>query len=325
MTIPKNFWIPPSQGYSSETQGLNELQLLEIEARNGFPLPSAYRTLMQQQNGGTPRYCSLQELVVSDFVCISNSIQDLVTFEDYLLLTCTKEDISALNRSPNFYNPKRLVVFANSGHEVGCFDYGWRSKRVVDEPNIVFFSDDGEEFLHFKTIETFASFDAFLDRLKLSDDVRKKTCIDIESSLNFDDLCGCLEADWQTQFEQKTDDYYGWFNFEKWYCGSVPLYLDDRALKIYAEENNTTFQEVLDWMMTSKNRTRSLVYSLPEVIAAILSPNQHRSGTYLYPDNPELTLVLEISKPWFPIDSAIEQLCTQLIALNDIISVKRIP
>jgi hypothetical protein len=153
-------------------------------------------------------------------------------------------------------------------------------------------------------------------QITLPDEVNQKRYLGIESSLNFDHLCAYLEEDWQTQFQKKADDFYGWFNFEKWYYVNIPLFLDDQTLKIYAEENNTTFQEILDWL-GSNRQTQS--------IAAKLSPNRHRSGTYLYPDNPELTLVLEISKSWIPIDRAVEQLYIRLIALPNISAVKTLP
>jgi hypothetical protein len=86
-------------------------------------------------------------------------------------------------------------------------------------------------------------------------------------------------------------------------------------LAAYAEKNNTTIAEVLDWAST-EDRTR--------LISATISPNQHRSGTYLYPDNPEVTLVLEIDKPWFPTDRAIERLCNELISSNNIFTVKKL-
>jgi hypothetical protein len=314
--MPKNFWIPSALGYTQATRGLCEEELAAIESRNTFPLPSAYRRLMQQQNGGTPRYSILQDMLIDDFICLSETNQDLVTFEDYLRLTCTQEEISAIAQPSGFFGSNRLIVFANSGHEVGCFDYGCRSKNIVNEPEVVFFSDDGNEFLHFKIIKTITDFNVFLSQLILPEDLNGKIHIGIESTLNFDGICSFLEERWETRFEQKTDDRYGWFNFEKWFYGSVPLYLDDQTLMAYAEEHNTTFQDILDWVST-EGRMRS--------IATILSPNQHRSGTYLYPDDPELTLVLEISKPWFTVERAIEQLCEQLSELSDIVAVTRLP
>jgi hypothetical protein len=312
MAIPKNFWVPPASGYTPASCGLTEAQLAVIEVRNGFSFPIAYRSLMRQQNGGTLRYSILQELLVEDFCSLSELDQDLVTFEDYVALTCTEDEIVTLDRC----HLNRLIIFAINGHEVGCFDYGWRSEAVVVDPQIVFFGDDGEDILHFKILKIVESFDNFLGEITLPDEVNQKRYLGIESSLNFDSLCAYLEEDWQTQFEQKTDDFYGWFDFEKWYYGTVPLFLDDRTLKIYAEENNTTFQEILDWV-GSDGQTQS--------ITAKLSPNRHRSGTYLYPDNPELTLVLEIRKPWFPIDRAVEQLCIRLMALQNISAVKTLP
>ncbi len=316
MAIPKNFWIPPASGYTPATRGLTEAELTAIEVQNGFPFPTVYRSLMQQQNGGTLRYSVLHESLVEDFCALSELDRDLVTFQDYVALTCAEEDLAILDRPSGSCNLKRLIIFAMNGHEVGCLDYGWRSEAAVIEPQIVFFGDDGEDILHFKILKTITSFDDFLGELTLPDENARNRYIGIESSLDFEDLCAYLEEGWQTKFEQKTDDRYGWFDFEKYYCGTVPLFLDDRTIEIYAEENNTTFQEVLDWAGDA-GRTRS--------IAAILSPNRHRSGTYLYPDNPELTLILEIQKPWFPLDRAVEQLCIRLMALQNIRAVQMLP
>ncbi|WP_310422892.1 SMI1/KNR4 family protein [Chamaesiphon sp. VAR_48_metabat_135_sub] len=316
MAIPKNFWIPPASGYTPTSRGLTEAQLDAIEQQNGFSFPVAYRSLMRQQNGGTLRYCILEESRIEDFCCLSELVRDLVTFEDYIALTCTEDDLATLDLLFEYCHLNRLIIFAINGHEVGCFDYGLRSEIAVIDPQIIFFGDDSEEILHFKIVKTIASFDDFLSQIALPEEVNETTYLGIESSLDFDSMCVYLAEEWQTKFERKNDDFFGWFNFEKYYCGAVPLFLDDQTLKIYAEENNTTFQEVLDWVGT-EGRTRS--------ISAILSPNQHRSGTYLYPDNSELTLILEISKPWFPIDRAIEQLCTRLMTLPNISAVQILP
>jgi hypothetical protein len=320
MPIPKNFWIPPALGYSPSTQGLTESQLAAIESRNGFPFPASYRSLMQQQNGETPRYNTLQDLLIEDFSCLSDTSQEFITFEDYVRLSYTPEqvaeEVSAIAQRFKYCDPKRLILFADNGHSIGCFDYGWRSGTVADEPKILFFNDDGDDFLHFQITQEIVNFDAFISQLTLPEETSEKTYIGIESSLEFEALCSFLEQAWQTQFEPKKDDFCGWFNFEKWFYGSVPLYLDDQTLEAYAAKNNTTIAEVLDWAAT-EDRTR--------LISATLSPNQHRSGTYLYPDNPELTLVLEIDKPWFPIERSIERLCNELLALNAITAVKKLP
>jgi SMI1 / KNR4 family (SUKH-1) len=324
MAIPKNFWIPPALGYTPVSQGLTAAQLDAIEQQNGFLFPIAYRSLMQQQNGGTLRYSTFGESRVEDFCCLSELVRDLITFKDYIGLTCTEDQIVTLeactssndDQSFEYCHLNRLIIFAINGHEVGCFDYGWKSAIASVDPQIIFFGDDGEDILHFKIVRTIANFDDFLSQIALPEEAEETTYLGIESSLDFDSLCTDLEKDFQTRFEQKNDDFYGWFNFEKYYCGTVPLCLDDQTLKTYAELNNTTFQEVLDWVGT-EGRTRS--------ITATLSPNRHRAGTYLYPDNPELTLILEISKPWFPIDRAIEQLCTRLRILPAIDTIQTLP
>jgi SMI1 / KNR4 family (SUKH-1) len=316
MATPKNFWIPPASGYTTASAGLTDAQLDAIEVRNGFPLPMAYRSLMHQQNGGTLRYSLFDEWSIEDFCGLFEQEQELVTFDDYVALTCIEDDILALNNQFDYCDLKRLIVFAINGHHVACFDYGWKSEAAIVDPQVVLLGDDGEDILHFKILKTVENFDRFLSEIILPEEPAETTYIGIESSLDFDSLCACLEEDWQTKFEPKHDDFYGWFNFETWYCGTVPLALDDQTLQAYADETNTTIQEVLDWV-NDAGRTRS--------IAAILSPNRHRSGTYLYPDNPELTLVLEICKPWFPSERAVAQLCDRLLVLELISAIKMLP
>jgi hypothetical protein len=94
MATPKNFWVPPASGYTPASQGLTEAQLTEIEERNGFAFPMAYRSLMLQQNGGISRYSILQGSRIGDFCCLSKHDRDLVTFEDYIALTCNKEELA---------------------------------------------------------------------------------------------------------------------------------------------------------------------------------------------------------------------------------------
>jgi hypothetical protein len=71
-----------------------------------------------------------------------------------------------------------------------------------------------------------------------------------------------------------------------------------------------------DWS-ASEGATRN-IYS-------IFSPNQHRSGTYLYHDNPELTVVLEIKKSWFDMQKPVDGLVAKLRQMPDITSVITLP
>lgn len=165
---------------------------------------------------------------MEDFSNLSELDQDLVTFEDYVALTCSEDDIEALNQQFVYCDLKRLVIFGINGHHVACFDYGWRSESIDLDPKIVLLGDDGNDILHFGILKIFNNFDDFLRAISLPEEASETRCIGIESSLDFDSLCAYLEEDWQTRFEQKRDDYYGWFNFESWYRGTVPLLLDDQ-------------------------------------------------------------------------------------------------
>jgi hypothetical protein len=95
MASLKNFWIPPAQCYTQLSRGLTLAQLAAIEAGNGLPLPAAYKTLMQLQNSQTLPYTQGRELLVGYFLPLSDTAQELVTFEDCMRLSCSDEEILA--------------------------------------------------------------------------------------------------------------------------------------------------------------------------------------------------------------------------------------
>jgi hypothetical protein len=311
----KNFWIPPAQGYTQLSRGLTLPQLAAIEARNGFALPVVYKALMQLQNGQALRCTQGRGLLVEHFWPLSDIAQELVTFEDYMRLSCSDEEISEAKKSYDFCHLERLIIFACESHEIGCFDYGWRSKVVLDDPQVVFFCDHGIDFLHFGVVQTLANFDTLLAQLELTEHHANRTYLGIESQYSFDALCALLANALEGELALQDHNRSGWFNFEKWFHLNVPLYLDDSTLLSYAQDNSTTFEEVLDWA-SQHGRSRQ--------IASLLYPNQHRSGTYVYPDNPEVVAVLEIPKPWFPVARPVAQLINQLQMLGGVNAVVRL-
>jgi SMI1-KNR4 cell-wall len=56
MQLKSNFFKQPAKGFDDHSQGRTETQLDEYEAKVGFRLPTSYRELMRQQNGGSVRY-----------------------------------------------------------------------------------------------------------------------------------------------------------------------------------------------------------------------------------------------------------------------------
>jgi hypothetical protein len=318
---PPNFWIQPANGFTAKTSGRSDAQLETYERRIGFHLPARYRALMKLQNGGNARFAALPGANFSFDNYAPITAEDdkfvAVTFEDYVLNTCTEEDIESVKKQYQYCDFSRLIIFSFlDGHDVACFDYGWRDADVREEPAIIFFSDDGADFLHYEqTGPTFATFDKFLSSLSLSEDKAGRAYLGIESKLPYPDLIQLLQKKWLTTFKPHIDDRQGWFNFEEWHSGGVPLAMDDETISEYAKSNGTSLDEMLAWVL-AEGRVRN--------IHAVLSPNQHRAGTYLYSDNPELTLIIEIHKTWFDTRRAVEQLCADLSAWREVVQVVKL-
>jgi hypothetical protein len=313
---PRHFWIQPPEGFTDATRGRSERELEAFEARVGYALPHGYRALMAAQNGGYVRASCLPgaDFTLEEFTPIftpEDAPLAVVTFEDYLRLSSDQAQIDSLRAAHAFCDPTRLVTFALlHGHLVACFDYGWLQERAKPEPSIAFFSDDGEQFLHFRQIQpAFANFDQLLNALRLPEEQAQRALVGIESACGYNALITTLQHHWQSQFEEKTDSRYGWFNFAAWHLAAVPLYLDDETLREYAAQNGTTFDDMLAWVQT-EGRTRC--------IRSTLSPNQHQSGTYLFPDFPNLALILEIPRTWFPSHRAVARLCGSLRSLPEV-------
>jgi hypothetical protein len=313
---PRHFWIQPPAGFTEATRGRSERELAAFEARVGYALPHGYRALMMAQNGGYVRASclpgadfTLEEL--SPILTPEEAPLAITTFEDYLRLSSYQAQIDSLRAAHAFCDPTRLVTFALlHGHLIACFDYGWLQETAKPEPSIAFFSDDGEQYLHFRQIQpAFANFDELLSALTLPLEQAERTLVGIESSLGYSALITILQHHWQSRFEEKTDNRYGWFNFAAWHQAAVPLHLDDETLREYAAQNSTTFEDMLAWVQT-EGRTRCL--------QSRLFPNQHQSGTYLFPDFPSLALIIEIPRTWFPSHRAVARLCDSLRSLPEV-------
>jgi hypothetical protein len=316
-----NFWIQPATGFTDKSSGRTDAQLDAHERRIGFRLPASYRALMKLQNGGNARFTALPDVNFSfdNYASIATEDDKFVdvTFEDYVRNTCTEEDIDAVKKQYQYCDFSRLIVFSFlNGHDVACFDYGWRDADAREEPAVIFFNDDGAAFLHYEqTGPTFFTFDEFLSSLSLAEHEAGRTYLGVESKLPYSDLIQLLQKKWLTTFKSHTDDRQGWFNFVEWYSGGVPLIMDDKTINEYAKSNGVSLEEMMDWVL-SEGRVRN--------IHSVLSPNQHRAGTYLYSDNPELTLIIEIHKTWFDTRRAIEQLCADLSAWREVVYVVRL-
>jgi SMI1-KNR4 cell-wall len=324
MQLKRNFFKQPASGFDENSQGRNNEQLAAFEAKVGFKFPASYCALMRMQNGGSVRYEKIAGIEDFDFNGGFSELRPeleyyITNFKDYILMTCDEEQLAETQKALAPFYPERLVLFSGlDGHSAAYFDYGYRQKEAVANPSIVFIGDDGDDFLHFNEIgPKFASFEAFLDNLAFNTDMDDATYIGVVSSNNYDTTMQMLAKQLGLNLKVYVDDdRYGHYNFDTWHSAHVPLELDEETMQLYAEQNGTTLEKMQDWS-ASEGTTRN-IYS-------IFSPNQHRAGTYLYHDNPELTVVLEIKKSWFPMKKPIDGLVAKLRQLPGITSVVTLP
>ena len=287
--LKPNFFKQSALGFNVHSQGRTDAQLDDYEAKAGFKLPQSYRELMKIQNGGSLRYEKIAD--VEDFTFyggFSEMRPDLAyyvtNFKDYILCTCDEEELAATQKELAPFYPQRLILFAGlDGHSAAYFDYGFRQNEPVETPSIVFIGDDGDDFLHFGVVgPQFANFDDFLESLTLDAEADDATYLGIVSSQSCDATMQLLAKNLGLNLKiYENDDRYGHYNFDVWHSAHVPLELDDETMQNYAKENGTTLEAMQDWSV-SEGKTRH-IYS-------IFSPNQQRAGTYLFQDNPTLSV-----------------------------------
>ncbi len=321
-----NFFKQPAEGFDVHSQGRSAAQLDAFEAKIGFALPSNYRKIMQLQNGGSVRYSQINGV---DQFSFNSGFRELrldldyyiYQFNNYILATYSDEDLLEAKQTLMPFYPERLIIFSDlDGHGTICFDYGYRSEVILETPEVVIIDDDAystdddnKSFLGFAEIARFESFEIFLQNLKIDSENQLEIFIGVVSQVDYKNTIQTLAEHFKMTFKSyENDDRSGYYNFETWHSGHLPLYLDDQTLRIYAENNNSEYAEVLAWS-EEEGRTRN--------IYAILSPHQHRSGTYLYQDNPEVNLVIELHKTWFSMQKPLEGFMAQLRQIPEITEV----
>jgi hypothetical protein len=278
---------------------------------------------MRQQNGGAMTYTKVDGLEGVAFDLLSgirtDSAAPLMTFRDYILLTCDPDELQEVEAELDPFHPERLVLISGlDGHSGAYLDYGFRSAASTEVPSVLFIHDDGDDFLHFGVMSpSFPDFDSFVDSLGEYTDHALAVFIGVVSTCTYDELVEQLsDALALPMTEYQEDDRNGNFNFLRWHSTSVKLELDDVTLQEYAAANGTSFEAVVEWA-DEEGRTRA--------IYAVLSPNQHRSGTFLYPDCPEVGMVIEIQLSWFPLERPVASFIAQVRALPSVVDVVKLP
>lgn len=328
LNLKSNFFKQPALGFDEHSLGRTEAQLADYETKAGFKLPASYRELMKIQNGGSIRCEKIAGVedfsFYGGFSPIRPDLSCYVTnFKEYILRTCEADELAQLQRDQAHkqlapFHPERLILFAGlDGHSAAYFNYGFRQDKPVENPSIIFIGDDGIEFLHFGVIGPhFANFDDFLQSLVLDTELDDAMYLGITSNKSYHETMQLLAQNLGLKPETYlNDDRYGHYNFDVWHSAHVPLELDDETMQNYAKQNGTTLEAMQDWTLT-EGKTRN-IYS-------IFSPNQQRAGTYLFQDNPELSMVIEIKKSWFPMQKPVAGLIERLRKLPAIIDVVKL-
>jgi SMI1 / KNR4 family (SUKH-1) len=332
--LPKNFFEQPAFGFTETEKGLTVDELHKYEEVVGYTLPQEFKTLYAIQNGGTTYYEQIGDgknevkSLYGGFARIKqqNGIPVVTTFRDMILACNDETEIKLTKRSLPYFFPERLIHFAPlDGHSGGYLDYGYLQSEELPEPRVVFIEDDpivktnssDEEYLFFKELTpAYPTFADFLRKLQPQTSDVIEYFVGIESTYSYPELIEFLHNTWGTKFTEETDDRNGNFNFDIWHTGFVPLTLDDKTIALYATENNSTLEKMITWV-ESEGRTRN--------IQSVFSPNKYLADTCKYPDNPELTTIIEIHRPWFDPDIPINTFVAELKKLPGISNVLRLP
>jgi SMI1 / KNR4 family (SUKH-1) len=324
MPLQRNFFRQPVRGFNEKTRGRTAEEIEAFEARVGFKLPSSYADILRTQNGRGVHYRKIAGAEDFNFDGGFSSLPEegsyrITNFREYILATCDEEELAVVEENLAPFFPNRMVLFAGlDGHSAAFLDYGYRLEEAVADPSVVFISDDKDDFLHFGEMgPRFGSFQEFLDALLVDKKSDDSTYIGITGVGDFTSTVRLLDQELDLQLETYVeDDANGNFDFAVWHSGSVPLELDAATVEAYANENGTTKEEMDAWILTEGGVRK--IYS-------VLTPNQHRSGTYRYHDNPELSVVLEVRKSWFPMEAPVAGLVTKLREIPGIESVVFLP
>lgn len=259
--LTDDFWIQPAKGFTDRSRGRTEEEIARIEAGIGFRLPSLYRDLMKIQNGGYlrrrayPYADGVRELFYNGAVLdpifegsVVTVLQDLGEFME-------EEELEQLSPTEFNYLDRLVIASTMYGHSYMCFDYGWQQEAVRAEPEVCFFDLEGDNgFEEYLRVE---SFEKLVSRLVYYGYESTSFYVGVTSSLPLEALVPVLGNQWGVEFEANTTDRYGWFNFDRWFSGDLPL-------------------------------TPKLSLHI------VVSPNQHRSGTYLFQNHTDKAFVIEL-------------------------------
>jgi len=260
--MKEDIWKQPAEGFTDESIGRTEEQIVQKETEIGFKFPNLYREHMKIQNGG---YLWKSALVyngeVKELFFNDSKIDQIInhggdkTLKDVLLGYMEEEELEKSTAS-KFINLERLPILScMDGHSMLCFDYGYNVESAYEIPQIVHFELESAEN-GYEEILRVKSYDDLINNLVYYGYESTSFYIGLKTDELIETIAALFNKTFDLELKEKTDDGYGWYNFEKWYSGELKI---NRKLsarikitpnqflsKTYLLQNNKDFSYVLD-------------------------------------------------------------------------------
>lgn len=258
-----DFWLQPSKGFGVYYPIVSETDLSKKEMELGITLPSLYKHFMLQQNGGRVRRSSFfdgnryHQLFVNDGTL--NPLESVCDITEIVGGYMSEKDIDEVKKHSGPCNLDRLVILSDmDGHGVVCLDYGWLQHDLFPIPAVVVLEEDDNGIFGYSEMLRIADFDTLVAGLVYFGSSCERYFLGLSSRLTISEIAEALSEVSGVALKRRDNDWYGRFNFDEYFSGSAESFHASLVLNI------------------------------------MLSPNQHRSGTYLFQNKPEIDFILQV-------------------------------
>ena len=246
----RNFWIQPAEGLDEGSRGRSLEELAAWEQTTGKALPPLLREHLQMQNGGLPRYSVYREPQDENFHALFWNGEEF----------CGLQDMAHSPRSvlEGFMDDEEIdeLVEEQGLHLEHLYMLSYQDGHSCICLDYGYKQDHALEAPRIvafdledeilQEIFNVESYESFVARLHYAG-TDTEFYVGVESDLSLDELAQHFSEKLNCHFGKDTSDKYGWFNFDAWYK--------------YGENTSDGYR------------------------LFILSPNQHRSGTFLFPED----------------------------------------